>query len=74
MMLFGFFQAVQTDNDNDNHDDVATGTYADGVIGVPSAHAAVRPRDRSQAFRRSAFERDYALARSAGQTGAGLVP
>jgi hypothetical protein len=69
-MLFGFFQAGPTDQD----DDIATGTYPDGVIGMPLSDASVRLRDRSRALRRSARERDYGMVRVAGQTGAGMVP
>ncbi|MGB3875874.1 hypothetical protein [Shinella zoogloeoides] len=68
-MLFGLFQATPTDDD-----DIATGTYADGVMGTPLSDPSARPRERSQAFRRTAHERDYGAARTAGQTGAGLVP
>ncbi|WP_313196162.1 hypothetical protein [Shinella zoogloeoides] len=68
-MLFGLFQATPTDDD-----DIATGTYADGVMGTPLSDPSARPRERSQAFRRTAHERDYGTARTAGQTGAGLVP
>lgn len=69
MMLFGLFQVTPTDND-----DIATGTYADGVVGTPLSDVSARPRERSQAFRRSAHERDYGVTRAAGQTGAGMVP
>lgn len=69
MMLFGLFQATPTDDD-----DIATGTYADGVIGTPLSELSIRPRERSQAFRRSAHERDYGTARIASQTVAGMVP
>ncbi|GMB83640.1 hypothetical protein NN6n1_44230 [Shinella zoogloeoides] len=68
-MLFGLFQATPADDD-----DIATGTYADGVMGTPLSDPSARPRERSQAFRRTAHERDYGAARTAGQTGAGLVP
>lgn len=68
-MLFGLFQATPTDDD-----DIATGTYADGVMGMPLSDPSARPRERSQAFRRTAHERDYGTARTAGQAGAGLVP
>lgn len=68
-MLFGLFQATPTDDD-----DIATGTYADGVMGTPLSDPSARPRERSQAFRRTAHERYYGTARTAGQTGAGLVP
>ncbi len=69
MMLFGFFQPTSTDDD-----DIATGTYADGVVGTPLGDASARPRERSQAFRRTAHERDYGVKRAAGQIGAGMVP
>ncbi|MDX3976160.1 hypothetical protein [Shinella sp.] len=69
MMLFGFFQVNPVDRD----DDMATGTYADGIIGTPLGDTSVRPRDRSQTFRRAMPDRDYGLARSAGQAGAGMV-
>jgi len=69
-MLFGFFQQGPADRD----DDIATGTYADGVIGTPLCDPSARPRERSQAFRRSAHERDYGTVRAAGQAGAGMVP
>lgn len=68
-MLFGLFQPSPTAAD----DDIATGTYADGVIGTPLGDASIRPRDRSQTFRRSTHERDYGTLRTAGQTGAGMV-
>ncbi|WPE19837.1 hypothetical protein [Shinella zoogloeoides] len=68
-MLFGLFQATPTDDD-----DIATGTYADGVMGTPLSDPSARPRERSQTFRRTAHERDYGAARTTGQTGAGLVP
>ena len=68
-MLFGLFQATPT-----NDDDIATGTYADGVVGTPLSDASARPRDRSQPFRRTAHERDYGTTRAAGQTGAGMIP
>lgn len=66
-MLFGFFETAPTDDD-----DIATGTYADGVIGTPLSDPSARPRERTRAFRR-AHERDYGIARMAGQTGAGMV-
>ncbi|WP_439628598.1 hypothetical protein [Shinella sp.] len=69
-MLFRLFPVNPVNHD----DDIATGTYADGVIGTPLGDAAVRPRDRSQTFRRATPDRDYGLARSAGQAGAGMVP
>lgn len=69
MMFFGFFQVNPVDRD----DDIATGTYADGMIGMSLGDATVRPRDRSQTFRRATPDRDYRLARSAGQAGAGMV-
>ena len=68
-MLFGLFEPTPTDDD-----DIATGTYADGVIGTPLSDPSARPRERSKAFRRSAHERDYGTTRAAGQTGAGMVP
>ncbi|WP_312412090.1 hypothetical protein [Shinella sp.] len=66
-MLFGFFQA-STDAD----DDIATGTYADGMIEVMRSDPSAGPRERSLAFRRR-HERDYGAVRTAGQTGAGMV-
>ena len=69
-MLFGFFQQSPADRE----DDMATGTYADGVVGTPLSDPSARPRERSQAFRRSAHERDYGAVRAAGQAGAGMVP
>jgi hypothetical protein len=68
-MLFGLFQTIPINQD----DDIATGTFADGVIGTPLNDLSARPRDRSQAFRRTAHDRDYGVVRSAGQTGAGMV-
>ncbi|WP_242222559.1 hypothetical protein [Shinella zoogloeoides] len=68
-MLFGLFHATPTDDD-----DIATGTYADGVVGTPLSDASGRLRDRSQAFRRTAHERDYGTRRAAAQTGAGMIP
>lgn len=68
-MLFGFFQPSPIAAE----DDIATGTYADGVIGTPLGDASIRPRDRSQTFRRSTHERDYGVLRNAGQSGAGMV-
>jgi hypothetical protein len=70
MMLFGLFQSNPATHD----DDIATGTYADGMIGTPLSDIAVRPRERSQAFRRTAHERDYSAVRVVAQTGAGMVP
>ena len=67
-MFFGFFQSSPTEPE----DDIATGTYADGVIGTPVV-VSTPPRDRSQMFRRAAKERDYGTVRNAGQTGAGMV-
>lgn len=69
-MLFGFFQTSPLDHD----DDIATGTYADGMIGTPLGDPLGRPRERNQSSRRSALDRDYAAIRTAGQTVAGLVP
>lgn len=69
-MLFGFFQTSPLDQE----DDIATGTYADGMIGTPLGDPSARPRERSQTFRRSAHDRDYGTVRTACQTGAGLVP
>ncbi|MBB5041959.1 hypothetical protein [Shinella fusca] len=69
-MLFGFFQQGPAERD----DDIATGTYADGMIGTPLCDPSARPRERSTAFRRSAHERDYGTVRAAGQAGAGMVP
>lgn len=69
-MLFGLFQAKSAENE----DDVATGTFADGMIGTPLSDPSARPRERNQTFRRNAHDRDYGAARMAGQTGAGLVP
>lgn len=69
-MIFGFFQANPADQD----DDIATGTYADGVIGMMPDDPSARPRERGQAFRRTAHDRDYGAARNAGQLGAGMVP
>ncbi len=69
MMLFGFFQATPADND-----DIATGTYADGMAGMPLSDVAARPRERGRSFRRTAHERDYGALRAAGQVGAGMVP
>ena len=69
-MLFGLLQPVSTDRE----DDIATGTYADGVIGTPLCDPSARPRERSQTFRRGAHERDYGTIRAAGQAGAGMVP
>lgn len=68
-MFFGLFQPSPTAAD----DDIATGTYADGVIGTSLGDAAMRPHDRSQTFRRSTHERDYGALRHAGQSGAGMV-
>lgn len=68
MMLFGLFQAPFADDE-----DIATGTYADGMVGMPTSDASARPRERNQAFRRTAHERDYGVIRAAGQTGAGMV-
>lgn len=70
MMLFGLFQTKSIEHE----DDVATGTFADGMIGAPLSDASARPRERSKPFRRSAHDRDYGAIRMAGQTGAGLVP
>lgn len=69
-MLFGLFQTKSTEHE----DDVSTGTFADGVTGMPLSDLSARPRERSQSFRRNAHDRDYGIARMAGQTGAGLVP
>lgn len=68
-MFFGLFQARPLDQ----ADETATGTYADGVIGIPLNDPSARPRERSQTFRRTAHDRDYGAARIAGQTGAGMV-
>lgn len=68
-MFFGLFQV----NPAMPEDDIATGTYADGVVGTPLADRTVPPRDRSQAFRRTFPDRDYGLSRKAGQSGAGMV-
>lgn len=70
MMLFGLFQA----RSRELEDDVATGTFADGMVGTQLSDPSARPRERSQTFRRTAHERDYGATRLAGQTGAGLVP
>lgn len=69
-MLFGFFQANPAEQD----DDIATGTYPDGVIGMPLNDPSARLRDRSRTVRRTAHDRDYGTIRVAGQTGAGMVP
>lgn len=69
MMFFGLF-----DTDPTNDDDIATGTYADGMVGAPSSDSSARPRDRNQSFRRTAYDRDYGAVRVAGQAGAGMVP
>lgn len=69
-MLFGFFQASSIDRE----DDVATGTYADGMIGTELGDPSARPRERSRALSRTAYDRDYGMARTAGPTGAGMVP
>jgi hypothetical protein len=69
MMFFGLFHATPTDDD-----DTATGTYADGVVGTLPNDPSARPRDRSQSFRRTAYDRDYGAVRVAGQAGAGMVP
>lgn len=69
MMLFGFFQSPPAKDD-----EIATGTFADGVIGTPLVDVSARPREYSQSFRRIAHERDYGAARTAGETGAGMVP
>lgn len=68
-MLFGFFQTTPV-----NDDDIVTGTYADGVVGAPLSDPSARPRERGQAFRRTAHDRDYGAARNAGHAGAGMVP
>ena len=68
-MLFGFFQVRPANQD----DDVATGTYADGAIGIPLGDPSAHPRERNETFRRTASDREYGLARSAGQAGAGMV-
>lgn len=68
-MLFGLFQTRPVDQDDAD----ATGTFADGVVGTPLTDPSARPRDRSQTFRRTAHDRDYGAARSAGQLGAGMV-
>lgn len=70
MMLFGLFQTKSIEHE----DDVATGTFADGMIGTPHSDTSARSRERSQAFRHSAHDRDYGTIRMAGQMGAGLVP
>ncbi|MBN9055922.1 hypothetical protein [Shinella sp. NM-101] len=69
MMLFGFLKITETDED-----DIATGTYADGVIGTPLGDPSARPRERGQTFRRNAHERDYGAARTVRQAGFGMVP
>lgn len=69
MMLFGFFHAAPADED-----DIATGTYADGVAGTPLGDVPASPRERDRSFRRTSHERDYGAVRAAGQTGAGMVP
>ena len=69
-MFFGLFQTKSIEHE----DDVATGTFADGMIGTPLSDIMLRPRERSQTFRRQAHDRDYGAARMAGQMGAGLVP
>ncbi|MCR6498443.1 hypothetical protein MUO32_05305 [Shinella sp. CPCC 101442] len=69
-MFFGLFQTKSTENE----DDVATGTFADGMIGTPLSDPSARPRERSKTFRRNAYDRDYGAVRMAGQMGAGLVP
>lgn len=68
-MFFGLFHSAPTGDD-----DIATGTYADGVVDTPSSDSSARPRDRSQSFRRTAHDRDYGAVRVAGQAGAGMVP
>ncbi|WP_421580785.1 hypothetical protein [Shinella sp. M31] len=69
-MLFGLFQTKSIEHE----DDVATGTFADGMVGTPLSDTFAHPRERSQAFRRNARDRDYGTIRMAGQMGAGLVP
>jgi hypothetical protein len=66
-MLFGFFQASP-----DTDDDIATGTYADGMIEVMRNDPSAGLRERSQVSRRR-HERDYGAVRTAGQTSAGMV-
>ena len=67
-MLFGLFQITRTDDD-----DIATGTYPDGMMERPAAAPSARLRDRSQSFRPVAEARDYGVRRAAGQTGAGMI-
>lgn len=70
MMFFGLFQTSPTDKD----DDIATGTYADGMAGTRLSDVCVRPDERSgQNFRRIAHERDYGASRAGGQGGLGKV-
>lgn len=69
-MFFGLFQTKSAECE----DDVATGTFADGMIGTHLSDASARPRERSQTFRRSVHDSDYGTIRMAGQMGAGLVP
>lgn len=70
-MLFGLFQRNPANHEDD---DIATGTYADGMIGTPLSDLCVRSREQGQAFRRTAHDRDYGAVRVAGQTGVGMVP
>ena len=69
-MFFGLFETKPAERD----DDVATGTFADGMVGTPLSDLSAPPRERGSTFRRTAHDRDYGAARLAGQTGAGLVP
>lgn len=66
-MFFGFFQSSP-----DRDDDIATGTYADGMMEVLRIDPSAGSRERSRASR-SRHERDYGAVRTAGQTGAGMV-
>ena len=68
-MLFRFFQTNAGADD-----DIATGTYPDGAVDVTLNDPSARPRERGRTLRRAAKDRDYCMARSAGQTGAGMVP
>jgi hypothetical protein len=68
-MLFKLFQTSSLEDD-----DIATGTYADGMVGTPLRDPLVGAREQGRSFRRAGQERDYGMIRTAGQTGAGMVP
>jgi hypothetical protein len=72
-MLFKLFQTSSLEDD-----DIATGTYADGMVGTPLGDPLVGAREQGRSLHptgpHAGQEGDYGMIRTAGQTGAGMVP